>query len=152
MIRLGILLVLGFGAWQWWTGSKIFSQDRRPSHRIVASTDSRGTCEGKAHCLVVYLAPWCPHCQSYIPNAKRMLEGKELKSLGVRVVIGKAKPNENIQMQSEISPLAEVDHDGSLAALWRVDRFPFFLVLDKEGASIIEGPEAREYAIEKFGG
>ena len=46
-------------------------------------------CEGTERCLVVYLAPWCPHCNSSIPLVREIRDQiGENDDTGMMVIVG----------------------------------------------------------------
>jgi thiol-disulfide isomerase/thioredoxin len=140
-----VLLLIAFGVYQWKTGAF----GRRDPGKL-----SGDTCGGKEFCVSVYMAPWCPHCKTALPQVQKMLALTQTGGkTGVRVVIGMGEPDKNEAMAKSIAKEGVViDHDTSIAKKLNIRGVPSFIVLDKEGTVIVDGPEAHEWIAEKFGG
>lgn len=139
------LAAAAFGVYQWRLG--VFGlRDPAQLHG--------DTCAGKDFCVTVYLAPWCPHCQSAVPKVQKMLALTKIGGKnGVRVAVGMGEPSQNEAMARAIAGGGvTVDQDSSLARKWNVSGVPSYQVLDKEGAVVLEGREAYQWVHEKFGG
>lgn len=114
---------------------------------------SGNTCEGRDFCVSVYMAPWCPHCKTAMPQVQKLLAASQRPGqAGVNVVIGMGEPAQNEAMANAIAKNVTVDNDTKIAKRLKIQGVPSFLVLDKEGTVILDGPEAREWINEKFGG
>lgn len=66
--------------------------DRFPSIVLPLSKHSPSAadeCLGRDACIVVFLAPWCPHCQDAVGVIQAIREKtKSSTALGIRVVVG----------------------------------------------------------------
>jgi len=138
-----VLAVLVFaGAAYMWRGPL-----RDPSHL------PGNTCSGRDFCISVYMAPWCPHCKSAVPQVQKLLSASQsAQKPGVKVVIGMGEPEQNEAMGKSIARDVALDNDTSLAEKLKIQGVPSYLVLDKEGTVILDGPEAHEWINERFGG
>ena len=111
---------------------------------------SGNTCEGKKFCAMVYLAPWCPHCQSAIPYTQEILARSRGGDLGVRVVVGLGDPSQNMAMAQKIAMNVQLDNDKKIASEMGIQGVPAYFVFDKEGTKILEGMESLTWIMEKF--
>jgi len=138
----GLLFVgLAFGIYQW------RFQLRDPGNL------SGNTCEGRDFCVSVYMAPWCPHCKTAMPQVQKLLAlSQRPGKIGVQVVVGMGELAQNEAMAKAIAKNVVLDHDTKIAKKQNVQGVPSFQVLDKEGTVILDGPEAREWIAEKFSG
>jgi len=144
ILTLALFVVVAIGAYQWRFGNL--------GLRNPASL-SGNTCEGRDFCVSVYMAPWCPHCKTAMPMVQSLLaKTQHGGKTGVRVVIGMAEPAQSEAMGNSIAKNVVFDHDSRIAKELNVQGVPSFKVLDKEGTVIIDGPEARMWINEKFGG
>lgn len=109
------------------------------------------TCSQKDFCLVVYLAPWCPHCRNAVSSTQDMLKRTSSGKFGVRVVVGMGRdPKENADFATQIAPGVQIDRDMKIARDLGVQSVPAYRVLDKEGTQILGDEEAYAWMHEKF--
>ncbi len=115
---------------------------------------SGNTCEGRDFCVSVYMAPWCPHCKTALPQVQKMLAAStDVRKPGVRVVIGMGQGTQSQEMAARIAKDGVlIDDDTRIAKKLNVTGVPSFKILDKEGDVIVDGQEAYEWINEKFGG
>lgn len=141
-ITLILLVALGL-VYGWRSGH--FQRLQSPT------TLSGNTCEGKEFCVSVYMAPWCPHCKTAVPQVQKMLSKTILGKTGVRVVIGMGQPAQNAAMANSIAKDVVVDNDTKIARQLNVKSVPAYMVLDKDGTVILDGQEAYQWVHEKLG-
>jgi len=94
------------------------------------------SCQGKKHCITVYVAPWCPVCraseQSFFAIQKFLQRLRP--DTGFGVVIGDASAKDNARMKADLAYLEPfTDDTGLLMEMRQVDKFPTWIVTDGEG-------------------
>ena len=143
-IPIIVVVVLALGAYQWRFGTWSWA----------SPTALNGdTCEGRDRCVSVYMAPWCPHCKTAVPQVQKMIQKAQRGGkTGVRVIIGMGhQPGDNQKMASAIASSGVVIDDSTeIARKLNVQGVPSFKVLDKEGMVLIDGPEAYQWIAENF--
>jgi protein-disulfide isomerase len=108
------------------------------------------TCVGKKFCVIVYLAPWCPHCKASLSQAQTLLGKSLVGDTGVRVVVGLGRGSDSSAMAARIARNITLDDDESIAHKLGVRGVPAYVVLDSEGTKLIEGAEGFSWVAEKF--
>jgi thiol-disulfide isomerase/thioredoxin len=112
------------------------------------------TCGGRKSCVLVYFAPWCPYCKADMPYVQTLLaRTRQGGDTGVRVVVGAGNaPGDNAAMARKIASVGVVvDDDQKIADKLGVHSYPAFLVLDSEGTKVVDGQDAYQWVVEKFG-
>lgn len=142
--RIGVLLGLGYLGLQWQQGNLHFLKN--------PSKLAGDTCAGKKRCVVAYLAPWCPSCRAELPHTQEMLSRSRTGDTGMKIVVGmERKPGDNAEMGRRIASAGiTLDDTTELARKWDIRAVPAYVVLDPEGAKILDGQEARQWVDEKF--
>lgn len=108
------------------------------------------TCGSKKFCLVVYLAPWCPHCKSSLSHTQALLQKSRFGDTGVRVVVGMSQGGDSQAMARRIATNVALDDEEVVAKKLAIHAVPAYVVLDADGAKIVDGQEGAEWAAEKF--
>jgi hypothetical protein len=96
-------------------------------------------CNDKDRCITVYVAPWCPVCKSSQSTMRLMHNYFETKrtDIGLNVVIGADKPENNAKERDLLSPLSAVtDDSGEIMRANAVSAFPTWIVRDRTGKEI----------------
>lgn len=142
---LGALLFAAVLALQWQQGHLHWARD--------PASLSGNTCEGKRTCAVIYYAPWCPHCRADITHAQALLSRSRSGDTGVKIVVGleKRPGTSEAFARSIASKGVTIDSDQKLARELGVQSVPSYVVLDQEGTKLVEGPDAYQWVMEKFG-
>lgn len=101
--------------------------------------------EGPAK-VIVFVAHWCPHCQSEVPRIVEHLEGEPLPDdvelYGVSTSINPDAPNfppEAWLEEEDWTFPTLVDTDNSVAEEFGLSAFPFFVAVDAEGDVVARG-------------
>ena len=94
--------------------------------------------------MIVFLAHWCPHCNAEVPVINQWLEevgvpeGTEVRT--VATAIDETQPNyppdEWLRERDWTVPTL-TDIDGSIAAAYGVDSYPYWVFVDADG--IVQG-------------
>jgi thiol-disulfide isomerase/thioredoxin len=96
--------------------------------------------DGRAK-LVLFLAHWCPHCQSEVPvvqewlDSNGMPEGVDLYSVstGVDEAQPNYPPSEWLDREGWTVPVLRDNAAGDVATAYGVSGFPFFVFVNSEG-------------------
>ncbi len=110
-------------------------------------------CSGKKKCSVIYVAPWCPACNSMIPQLQALLEvSQNHPDFGVQVIVGNGKTMIENQMKAqEIGGRVITDDEaGSYAKILRITYFPTILVFDQNGKVLAKDTDAMIVLNETF--
>jgi hypothetical protein len=93
--------------------------------------------------MIVFLAHWCPHCQSEVPVIQEWVDGGGLPSgvdlVSVSTAIDPARPNYPpdawLNREGWTAPVL-VDADGTAAAAAGLSAFPFFVGIDADATVV----------------
>ena len=109
-------------------------------------------CKGKKMCGLVYLAPWCPACNSVIPQLQIFLKNSvNNKELGLQLVVGAGQaPGDNERKAKEIGENVMVDSHNVYATSLAVSYYPTFLVVDDKKQIKYKDQEAMNWMNENF--
>jgi len=91
-------------------------------------------CLGKERCIVVYVAPWCPACESIqgcLKEAVALTEG--MPDFGVDVVMGYDKEEKLEAGAVGIGAGVYVDTTGDIRRALRVKSLPTFFAVNRQG-------------------
>ncbi len=105
----------------------------RPKTAPVQLTQSL-ECQKKNGCGVIYVAPWCPACNSMQPQIQQILQkSRENPDYGIVVIVGQGKEaRDNFEKAQEIGEGTVTDDDSLYARALKIDRYPTFLVVDSQ--------------------
>jgi thiol-disulfide isomerase/thioredoxin len=146
-----ILLVVGLGLavffWKQRQDSSTKVLQERYRRQVAAGIDY---CAGTEHCVLVYVAPWCPACKKMKPQFQTALEKKVRDGYGFKIVVGKGSDSENEAEAGSYGPGAIVDQNDTIHSLYKVDEYPTFLILDSKQNLLMRGQEAVRLMVEKF--
>lgn len=101
------------------------------------------SCDGREFCAVAYLAPWCPHCKSAVPDLVKMeARARDPKAPGLKILVGAGKPAENKKMAALFGKAGVEDPSGASAQALSVAYYPTFVVLDAKGLVVQRDEQA----------
>lgn len=91
--------------------------------------------------MVVFLAHWCPHCQSEVPQIQDWIESGDapegIDIYGVATGVDSTRPNYPpsrwISSEGWTPPVLLDDDAQSAASSWGLTGFPYFVFVDVEG-------------------
>ncbi len=101
------------------------------SQNLDTTTDP---CLNRPYCVVIYLAPWCPHCRNavkYVNDLRSFWASTERP--GLKVVVGADKKENLESMAQTIGGNVYLDLEGKFKDLMKVDFYPTWYVISKEG-------------------
>lgn len=104
-----------------------------------ANQQAAAACEGKAQCITVYVAPWCPACKMSEPTFRMFHSylGKNHPDIGFKIIIGGGKPSQNAEHQIALRPMATLtDDSGEIMQNLKVSGFPTWIVTDSSGKEL----------------
>ena len=119
---------------------------------VPATLTQTSECLGKKKCGIIYLAPWCPACNSIIPQLKIMLKNAESHpDFGLKIIVGRGRAaGDNFLKAKEIGEKVVVDDDGIYASTLNVTYFPTMLVVDGTNKVELKDQEAMHWLNESF--
>jgi thiol-disulfide isomerase/thioredoxin len=110
------------------------------------ATQTIDACADTDHCLIAYVAPWCPACHQVIPQLTSLRDRWESNPrAGVKFIVGKGADAKNRAMVASIGKSAFLDADGSFAKEMAVSYFPTIWVTDRSGKVIAKDRAAFEW-------
>jgi thiol-disulfide isomerase/thioredoxin len=106
--------------------------------------------------LLVFLAHWCPHCQAEVPVLAPYLASDDvpegLETVAVSTAASSSRDNypahEWLEREGWPTPVMRDDTDTSAANAYGLTAYPFFVVIDEEGA--VAGRDSGEMPVEEF--
>lgn len=109
-------------------------------------------CHGKKMCGLVYLAPWCPACNSVIPQLQIFLKnGQQHKEAGLQIVVGAEQmPGDNARKAKEIGEGVITDENNIYAGSLAISYYPSFFVIDEQKRIIHKDQDAMNWMNENF--
>jgi hypothetical protein len=94
-------------------------------------------------CLVVVLAPWCPHCHGAAANIRALRDYLQTQDVATRIVVGRDAPAAVRAFAAEFGEGALLDPGGSVPA----NGVPYFYTIYEDGGIIKEKGGAYEGAV-----
>ncbi|WP_087017378.1 peroxiredoxin family protein [Thaumasiovibrio subtropicus] len=94
-----------------------------------------GVCS-QPKCVVVYVAPWCPHCHNRRPTIISLVHALRQEGIPVEVVIGKDSITEVREYARKYPFPVSYDAGGDRYRNMRVPGVPYFRVINASGKSI----------------
>lgn len=136
---------------------RTFPLESYNQQRITA--DHSDPCAEKKNCLVAYIAPWCPACNSTLPLMRKLRD--ELRSsdsqTGFRIIVGADKADRLRAEAKDLGEEALADESGSIFKGAGVVSFPSWQGLDSKGrvlgsfsGGLGDAPGAKEYLFGKL--
>jgi thiol-disulfide isomerase/thioredoxin len=115
-----------------------------------------GITPGDGPQLVIFLAHWCPHCQAEVPVISPYLASDQvpdgLTSVAVSTAVNSSRdnypPSEWLEEEGWPTPVIRDDGDSTVAKAYGLSAYPYFVVLDEEGA--VAGRTSGEMPVEQF--
>jgi len=99
-----------------------------------ANTAGGKTCFDKPKCIVVYLAPWCPHCTRTAGLAKELVaQFTSSSDVGMMAFVGMDQPEANEKFAASIGDYSFVDNDGEVRKEFKVRGVPSWFVMNDRG-------------------
>lgn len=109
-------------------------------------------CKGKKMCGLVYLAPWCPACNSVIPQLQIFHKNSVYnKELGLQLIMGAEQMSgDNARKAKEIGGNVLVDEHNVYATSLAISYYPTFLVVDEKKQIKYKDQDAMNWMNENF--
>lgn len=109
-------------------------------------------CKGKKICGLVYLAPWCPACNSVIPQLQIFLKNSaQNKEMGLQLIMGgEQAPGDNERKAKEIGENVLVDSHKVYSTSLAISYYPTFLVIDEKKQIVFKDQDAMNWMNENF--
>jgi thiol-disulfide isomerase/thioredoxin len=144
-----LLLVLAFAA-ALAAGMHFY---KKSNSAPVANTGaaSGSSCQGKALCGVIYVAPWCPACKQAAPTFKKFLQSSwDHKEHGLEIFVGKGEPQANLEEAITFGRGAAADQSGEKFKVLGIRQYPSFFVQDAQGKILKRDQEALDWIVQNF--
>lgn len=109
-------------------------------------------CKGKKMCGLVYLAPWCPACNSVIPQLQIFLKNSvNNKEFGLQLIMGAEQaPGDNERKAKEIGGYVLIDSHNVYSTSLAISYYPTFLVVDEKKQIVFKDQDAMNWMNENF--
>ncbi len=113
-------------------------------------------CTGKKLCAIAYVAPWCPGCNSLIPNFKQYLaQSKNHSEYGFVIIVGKGKTmrdntDKAIEIGSKEFKNIIVDVDESFHRDLKIKYYPSFIIVKPNQKIVMRDQEAFDWINQHF--
>ncbi len=100
---------------------------------------------GNTYKMVVFLAHWCPHCQTEVPEVRDWLASYDLGdaieiisvSTGERQDRPNWPPSEWLQREEWPVPVIEDTLESDVAVAYGLQAYPYWVFLDKDGSVLL---------------
>lgn len=155
---LAILAMLfGLGTYQFLGKNGDFTPVPRNGISRVPQSDPNSTygwpnnCNGKAYCITVFVAPWCPICKSQEPVFKLLQSylAEHRPDVGFGLVTSSGTPAQNLAERAKLSPIeVTLDDSNSIMQNRRIEGYPTWIVNDASGNELFNKAGARALASE----
>lgn len=145
-----IIMVLSLSVFAFLSWGKF--KNKLITQKIAQNLVPQSSCLQKKKCGIIYVAPWCPACNSLIPQLQPFLaNAKNNSEYGIQMVVGKGKTQDsNYQKAEEIGHGTKVDADGSIAEALRVTYYPTILVVNEKQVVEMRDQEALSWIQASF--
>ncbi len=127
--------------------SNSISSVKSPQFRELVTTT---TCQGKASCIVVYVAPWCPACHSMTPAFKLWKDKSVNTDCGVKIIVGKERTQgDNEIMAQKFGEGVVIDTSLGLHDSLPIEGYPTILLV-QNGIVTKKAQDAFNWANQKL--
>lgn len=132
-----------------WARSKYWPSYQALSKQTLSSLES---CRNKKMCAVIYIAPWCPACESALPIIKNYIKNaKSNMSYGIQIVVGDEQTKgENDAKAKEIGENAIADNNLEISKSLNIKAYPTYFVLKDGHKIVMQGEEASLWLSSNF--
>lgn len=97
----------------------------------ISTNDSQ--CSNKSHCVIFYLAPWCPSCKKILPYIDSFAEVLPEYDAGLEIIIGWDSQNKLEHMAEKISIPVIYDLEKKYDEELKVKKVPAIILIDQNG-------------------
>lgn len=105
----------------------------------ATTVKSDDPCSYRGYCVVIYLAPWCHHCQTLVPHLKIMRDKwNSTTSPGVKIIVGGDTTEKMEAMAKTIGLPVYIDKNNVYKMSLNINFTPYWVVLDHNGLIIKE--------------
>lgn len=138
---VAVVLIAGV-AWLTWLPARVPAQSLPVFKDGARAGEQRvgGTCFDK-HCVIVYVAPWCPSCHRSEPMIAELRKTLLREGVSVHVVVGMDQADKLAAYADHLGYPVLLDVHGRLREAAHVKAVPTFVVTDAKGraASVVTG-------------
>ena len=116
----------------------------RLQFNLIAAEKQSATCLQASHCLVAYVAPWCPACHQFISQNQKFKSQFQQKDIEILYIVGADKNRENeVEMKNSLGETAALDTPThAFQKTHRVNSFPTIYYLSTDGKVKAQGSDA----------
>lgn len=132
-MRLISVIILLVGAYWFSNNYRNFFPGSVQVDIFEAAGSYEGSCADKSKCMVLYLAPWCPHCRDSIPAIKSLVKEVARYDAGILVIVGSDKPEKIRQTATSIPIPVIQDEDRIYSKMLNIQFFPQVVLIDGSG-------------------
>lgn len=134
-----VLFVIGLAVW-YFLPVRLADLHLTPA---VANAGGIDPCLDRSHCVLVYVAPWCPACKRSIGTIRGLMSKfNPAGKIGIKAVIGGRNPKKMETMAAEIGPATYLDTLGRFWASTGAKSIPHWFVIDDQGYVVKKFPGA----------
>jgi thiol-disulfide isomerase/thioredoxin len=146
MQKLTVILVLGLvilAGYKKCTGR----ENNWLDFSVLNSQAEVNACKMESYCIVVYVAPWCPACSSFVSLYRSQTALFKKKGLGILFVIGAEESKQKKEdLRNALLEVAVIDTENDdFLKIHKVRKFPQFWVVDKNGIVLKEDHAAIKF-------
>lgn len=97
-------------------------------------------CDGRDHCVYIYLAPWCPHCREFLSEITEFrVYWKAMDRPGLKIIVGDDKKDAINEMAATINPPVYLDFSNKFLRAVHLHSFPYIFIVDANQHIIVSG-------------
>jgi hypothetical protein len=117
-----------------------------PAEFSAATTDGEAVTGTAGLRVVAFFAAWCSVCPERVPSFLEYLGSNAIARDSVLAVVvdGGSEPPPYLARLDAVAQVTFEPSDGALAAAFKVDGFPAFVLLDAGGAVLVSGWDPAE--------
>lgn len=103
-----------------------------PLEQYPAGGSHSELCPGKAQCVIVFIAPWCPVCEASIPFIAALNNSLKINpGIGLEVIIGNDELESIITSAKKVGGSVRLDVNDEFLMAASITSFPTWLLVDR---------------------
>lgn len=114
-------------------GFKALTMESVSPETMSAMSADDSQCANKSHCVIFYLAPWCPSCKTALRYLDTFSEVLPEYDAGLKIIIGMDSADKLERMADQIASPVIYDLDKKYVTEFEINRVPRVVLINQNG-------------------